>query len=395
MKYRKLVFTVLLSATMLMFSSCNEENLTNDVNVTKSSEEILPAPCKSALVEENGVLVEQNYAPTQEELMAAEMTKADQKYIIPVVFHVFGKNQGSGVLNTARIEKVLKWINNDYHNVVNAGDPQTFKSIFESRKPFISTLNVEFKLARYDEEGLPIKKGQKYHKDGKADSDGAAVLMYSTSHPANKAGLGNGNNTLMSKISWDNTKYYNIYITKILYADGDIYQSGVSWLPDSRMTKAGTSRTVYNGWFLPGGSYFNKDFTSIISHECGHWLGLKHPFQGGCLVGRADSDKEGDRIADTPQAFSPSKNASYAYHGAKNCNGVVVDYGNYMNYGVYCDWTKGQVVKMTAALNHPARKTLWTAENVEATIGEGDIVDPNAVIDFDTRVKNLDDAISK
>ena len=45
----------------------------------------------------------------------------------------------------------------------------------------------------------------------------------------------------------DNSKYMNVYIMKDLYADGDLYNSGVSWLPDNGMMLDNLARVVYNG----------------------------------------------------------------------------------------------------------------------------------------------------
>ncbi|WP_254715555.1 zinc metalloprotease [Actinomadura sp. NAK00032] len=50
---------------------------------------------------------------------------------------------------------------------------------------------------------------------------------------------------------------------------------------------------------MPGGSYqgFDRGYTAV--HEIGHWLGLLHTFEGGCVP-------PGDGVADTPYEAEPA-----------------------------------------------------------------------------------------
>lgn len=54
---------------------------------------------------------------------------------------------------------------------------------------------------------------------------------------------------------------------------------------------------------LPGsGNFAPYNLGQTASHETGHWLGLQHPFNGGCV----ENKKAGDQIADTPAEASPN-----------------------------------------------------------------------------------------
>ena len=97
----------------------------------------------------------------------------------------------------------------------------------------------------------------------------------------------------------------------------------------------------------PGGS-------SVLTHEVGHYLGLYHTFEGGCL--NDDCLANGDRVCDTPPDQSTAAvpcNAMPNSCTTDTDSGFSTDqpdmFQNYMDYGdwdCYSMFTEGQRERM-------------------------------------------------
>lgn len=253
-------------------------------------------------------------------------------YTIPVVFHIYGDVQSGKTVTYEKIVNHLAQLNDDF-NGRNA-DFQTVESFFQARR---GTLNIEFKLAKKDPNGGCT----------------TGVVFHPTK---NGYGNGGGYDDQIAADAWDNTKYMNVYIQNDLYNDGAMNNSGVAWYPNSDMTANNTARVVFNGAYLYDNSY-SKEFSATLTHEFGHFLNLIHTFEGGC--------SGTDEVADTPA--EDGKHTLGCTPGT-NCSGDKVNFENYMGYngaqGCYKMYTQGQIDRMLAALEHPARKSLWQAQNL-------------------------------
>lgn len=255
-------------------------------------------------------------------------------YTIPVVFHVYGTTQSGQSVTYQKIVTALQKVNEDF-NGLNS-DFNTVESFFQARR---GTLNIEFKLAKIDPNGACT----------------TGVVFHNV-----KSGFGNGGgyDAEIQADAWDNYKYMNVYIQNDLYDDGDLTNSGVAWYPNTSMSDNNLARVVYNGAYLYGNT--SNEFASVLTHEFGHFLNLIHTFEGGCTGT--------DQVSDTP---IENGNHDLGCTPGTNCNGDKVNIENYMGYngasGCYKMFTQGQINRMLAALQHPARTTLWQNANLTAT----------------------------
>lgn len=211
---------------------------------------------------------------TQTIIQAAYWPK--QAYVIPIVFHVISRSDGTGNIPDSRIYKQVDVLNEDYLALAGTLGALGFNA------------KIRFELA-----GITRTVNDGWFDDLQ-ESEYKAVL------------------------GWDQSRFLNIYVNS---ASGYL---GYSYLPQE------AAGSVYDGVVLLydacGGrdqGYAPYDQGRTLTHEIGHYLGLFHTFDGGCGVGYT----EGDLIADT----NPEKIDHYGCRQTKSC-GSPDPIHNYMNY---------------------------------------------------------------
>ncbi len=284
---------------------------------------------------------------TDEQLDLAE------RYYIPVVVHVYGDahncSEGDtswGCVSDQTIIDGLNKTNQDIQGLNTLDGP-----ILPEFQAIRANMNVEFVLAKIDPEGRET----------------TGIIRHIGSDATGFGNIDADTEALIAADAWDNYKYMNVYLQQDLYGDGVTNNSGVAWYPSTSMSDKNLARVVYNGAYV--GDNTDENFRSVLTHEFGHWLNLKHTFNDNACstVNELFCSLSGDHVCDTPQMASSSMQDN-----AQNCLSQPTNTENFMHYtNNYAMFTQNQVARSLAALHHPARETLWSDENLINTgLGE-------------------------
>ena len=272
-----------------------------------------------------------------------EKENSGEKKIIPVVVHIihdFGNENVTDADVHYAIDQLNKNINRQADNMLST--PPVFAAVAGSA-------NVEFRLAKLapscdscDE--VPTNGIVRIHSeltDVPSPRDGIKSLSY-----------------------WNSYQYFNIWVVRTLpSSDGN--------------TLLGYAQFPWSGSMSTDGVVLRADEFKdghTLTHECGHWLGLRHTW-GDALCGD-------DGVADTP----PAKEENWGVQLSDfphNVNVCVADtinpagemFVNYMDYSpdqVTSMFTDGQMEIVNQTLegddqNYPFRRYLWSQENLELT----------------------------
>lgn len=266
---------------------------------------------------------------------------------IPVIVHVVYNNEAAGQgsnISAAQIQSQLDVLNEDYRR-----KPGTRG--FNSNALGADT-EIEFCLAAIGRNGQTLtEKGIDRYNGRKASwtrEDIEGVLKPAT--------------------SWDPDKYFNIWVvpdfsgtvsggTLLGYAQFPV-QSNLPGLPeggpastDGVVIRCQAFGSTDKGSFPILNAAYGKGRT--LTHEVGHWLGLRHIWGDGPC---AD-----DFCSDTPTADGPSSGCPT---GRNSCNGTnqIENYMDYTNDVCMNLFTKCQTNRMRAVLEvSPRRKGLVTS----------------------------------
>lgn len=152
--------------------------------------------------------------------------------------------------------------------------------------------------------------------------------------------------------AWDPTRYVNIWVCDI---NGTTFagNAGYSYLPVGTIPGSWRDGIVIDA--LTGFAPDDRSFT----HEMGHYLGLKHPFDGNAC-------SPGDGFSDTP----PTNSATFSCSNTSliKC-GTLTQYENFMDYaGCGAMFTLQQSAYMNSVLNG-VRSSLLSAPPACSLVG--------------------------
>lgn len=272
-----------------------------------------------------------------------------EKKIIPVVFHVV-HDCGIENISKAQIEDQIAILNADF----SRNSPR-FAQTPACHQAVAADCEIEFRLATKDEQGNC--------------TDGVVRVVSNRTYEANNS------NGIKEVSRWNMYKYLNIWVVNSIgtvdASGGEILgyaQFPLGGLPSTdgivvRHDCVGSIGTALTGPFAPR-------VGSTLTHEIGHWLGLRHIW--------GDAPCASDGIDDTPSAYQPNYGicwSDFPYSGApsgEECTEDLECGEMFMNYMDYSDdqcmsmFTQGQKAVMQATLTS-ARSNISSPENLLAT----------------------------
>ncbi len=259
-------------------------------------------------------------------LASKELNKAGIVKYIPVVFHVIHK-YGFENITQAQINDCIRVINEDFRKKsgTNGG------SSTDSRA---ADVEIEFRLAQFDPSGNPTDGVNRIYNPSSTDNAGEAAKTLSY---------------------WDSNKYYNIWVVNTIYTSGSGTILGYATFPSSRASNPTRDGIIIRADQAGAiGNAMSSQVGRTVTHESGHWLGLYHTFQDGCVGGTtANCASQGDRVCDTP----PLADATYGCpsDATNTCSNDVPNLpDNIHNYMDYVDgtcmnmFTAGQVSRVNS-----------------------------------------------
>ena len=274
-------------------------------------------------------------------------------YEIPVVVHIVHSGDAVGQGNNIAREQVIAQmivLNQDFRRTNPDADntPEMFAGIAADTK-------IQFKLAELDPDGVKLEEAGIHRYEDRSKERWSHSDIQDILKPAT---------------IWDPNKYLNIWVVPLSNSRDVGYaqfpeQSGLPGVEPLPTDKPETDG-VYINVLTFGSNYtsigsgfrltFNYDRGRTLTHEIGHWLGLRHIWgDGGCA--------QDDFCDDTPLTGRSHLGLSNcAFPGPNTCSSdplpdMFQNYMDYTNDACMNLFTQDQKARMRIVLqNSPRRK---------------------------------------
>lgn len=299
-----------------------------------------------------------------EQLIKEEIAKKGKVqaplYTVPVVFHVIYNDYRDNI-SRLQIEDGLRVLNEDFRR--QNADTVNTRSIFAG---VAADVEVEFKLA-------------------KKDAFGNCTEGITRTQSALSIDARDNVKSLVSSTQWPNSRYLNIWVVNSIQASGGGSGTvlGYAYRPQS-----GGNSFTFDGIVIRhdelGTMGSSTSAGRTLTHEAGHYLGLLHPFSGGC--------NGGDGVSDTPpvnvQNFGCNSNSNSCSNDNPDLPDMIENYMDYADGSCMNMFTQGQTSIMRATLDNIfLRRNLRLSSNLTNTgITNTPACQPNALFTSDVRV---------
>jgi hypothetical protein len=297
---------------------------------------------------------------------------------IPVVFHIIHKNSSENITQ-AQINDCIRVLNEDFRKKAgtNGGTSSDTKSV---------DAEIEFRLAQIDPNGNP--------------TDGVNRINNATE-------TNDGTDNTKKLSYWDSNKYFNIWVVNVINSSSAPAGSiilGYAQFPTSRNSRPTTDGIIVRADQVGNiGLGQTGQAGRTVTHEAGHWCGLYHPFQGGCVGGTSTNcSSQGDQVCDTPPvAVSTSGCPTNQNSCSNDVPNLPDNIKNYMDYadGTCMDmYTAGQSVRMKSLMN-TYRANIYSTANLSAAGINADgtykslsyaVIKAPVLIDFNEQVNRFE-----
>lgn len=245
------------------------------------------------------------------------ISKSRGKITIPVVVHIVTQGFARGITDE-QVHSQIAALNRDY-NLEN-DDINIVHSDFQNR---IANVGFRFCLATLDPEGNPTTGITRRNTSANNIATPNNSWLYQTEEGGQTA--------------WDTERYLNIWVTQITVGIAGFATNPGQKAPEEDGVVINPRFFGMCGLATPP---FHLGRTGI--HEVGHYFNLKHPWNDGCAGT--------DFVADMPQQLNPYRDCPTGENVSCGNRSITANYMNYTDDACQAMFTKGQAMRMQAAL---------------------------------------------
>ena len=310
-RFKITLFSILLLGATSVYAQCGTDEYTY---------ELLQKDSIAAALYEH--YVEHDMPGVIEYRGEGKMKKATR--VIPVVFHII-HTYGEENISKEQILNQLELLNKDFSRTNS--DTANTRAIF---KGIAADMDIEFRMAQIAPDG--------------SCTDGI-TRTYSELTDG-------GDDAVKNLVRWDYRKYLNIWVINRIERGWDppYFVAGYAVFPFQ--TSSATDGIVIRQDRVGSIGTASGQKGRTLTHEIGHWLGLYHPFQGGCTSNNSWTDQ----VDDTPPVKEPSYGCPIGNNTCSNDNPNQLDQiENFMDYADdACAnmFSNGQKARIEAFLNN-------------------------------------------